>query len=284
MPELPEVEHIRRGLSAFLPGRRIEDVEVRWPGTIASHTATEFATAVRDLAFGAVGRRGKYLVLSLAPYELVIHLRMTGRILASHVHLAEWEEHPHVRVIFRLDRGASLYLSDVRKFARIYLVSDASEILGTLGMEPLAEELSLEVFGELLASHRRQLKPLLLDQHLLAGLGNIYTDETLWLAGLHPRRRSDTLGPEEIERLHQAMRATLQCALADGGTTMRDYRDVEGHEGTHQHSLAVYGRQGLPCPRCGAPVMRITVGQRGTHLCPVCQLEPAVEDTEHVPA
>lgn len=281
MPELPEVEHIRQGLDAFLPGRRIERIVITWPGVLATHAPDTFARAVLGLTFGSVSRRGKYLILRLAPYELLIHLRMTGRILAAETIQPEWEEHPHVRAIFGLDGGARLYMRDLRKFGRISLVADAGTIVGRLGPEPLAADLSLERFSQMLSEHRRQLKPLLLDQHAIAGLGNIYVDEVLWMARLHPLRRSNTLQDLEIRLLYDALQSVLGEAVGHGGTTLRDYRGADDREGAHQNSLSAYGRTGQPCPRCSTPIVRIVVGQRGTHLCPVCQQDPLHPEVIH---
>jgi formamidopyrimidine-DNA glycosylase len=281
MPELPEVEHIRQGLDTFLPGRRIERVEIRWPGVLATHTPEALAAETVGLTFGPVTRRGKFLILSLPPHDLLIHLRMTGRVLFSSARLPEWDEHPHVRAVFDLDDGSCLYLRDLRKFGRIYLVSDAAAVVGRLGPEPLNDDLTLEQFGALLAGHRRLIKPLLLDQHTLAGLGNIYVDETLWLAGVHPLRRSDSLNLAEVTALYDALHVVLDEAVSHGGTTLRDYRGADDREGEHQFALAVYGRAGLACPRCGTPVIRIVVGQRGTHVCPVCQTDTVRSEVDH---
>jgi formamidopyrimidine-DNA glycosylase len=282
MPELPEVEHIRQGLDATLPGRRIEQVDIRWPGVLATHTPDEFASAVVGLTFGPISRRGKFLILSLPPHDLLIHLRMTGRILVSSAHLPEWETHPHVRATRYLDDGTCLYLRDLRKFGRIYLLRDAGALVGRLGPEPLSEDFALEQFVALLAGHRRLIKPLLLDQHTLAGLGNIYVDETLWLAGIHPLRRSDSLTVAEVTALYHALHTVLNAAVSHGGTTLRDYRGVDDREGEHQFALAVYGRAGLSCLRCGTPVIRIVVGQRGTHLCPACQIDSVTAEVDNV--
>ncbi|NLT72904.1 MAG: bifunctional DNA-formamidopyrimidine glycosylase/DNA-(apurinic or apyrimidinic site) lyase [Chloroflexi bacterium] len=273
MPELPEVEHIRRGLDRFLPGRCIEGVNIPWPGILATHTPSDFAAAVRGLAFGPVARRGKYLIICLPPHTLTIHLRMTGRLYAADEPDPGWEDHPHTRAVFQLDGGARLYMRDLRKFGRIYLSSSASSLVDRLGPEPLSDTFTLERFAEMLSSHHRQIKPLLLDQHTVAGLGNIYTDESLWKAGLHPLRRADSLTAEEVAALYTALRAILAEAVTHGGTTLRDYRGVDDVAGSHQRALAVYGRAGHACPRCCTPVVRIVVGQRGTHICPTCQRE-----------
>lgn len=278
MPELPEVESIRRGLNTVLPGHEIAHVEIHWPGVVATHTPAEFRRAVAGLRFGPIERRGKYLILALPPYDLVIHLRMTGRLYVCESAVPEWETHPHVRAVFTLAGGGRLYMRDLRKFGRMYLVSDAKCIIENLGPEPLDNALTSERLGQILGRHHRQIKPLLLDQHTVAGLGNIYVDESLWLAGLHPLRRSDSLTPAEVSALHQAIRDVLDAALAHGGTTMRDYRGADDEQGAHQFSLAVYGRAGEPCPRCGTPIARMVVGQRGTHVCPTCQ--PLLEAQE----
>ncbi len=278
MPELPEVEYIRQGLNAALPGQAIEHVEILWPGVVATHTAEAFKQAVEGLRFGPVGRRGKYLILALPPHDLVIHLRMTGRLYICESAVPEWESHPHVRAVFTLAGGGRLYMRDLRKFGRMYLVADANSIIGTLGPEPLDNALSAERLRQILVGHHRQIKPLLLDQHTVAGLGNTYVDESLWLAGLHPLRISDSLTATEVAALHQAIRSVLKAALAHGGTTMRDYRGPDDEQGAHQFSLAVYGRTGQPCPRCGSTITRMVVGQRGTHVCPACQPLPKAQE------
>ncbi len=285
MPELPEVEHIVRGLDACLPGRAVCGLVVGWERTLATHTVRELEQVIRGLAFGRVTRRGKYLLLELPPYWLIVHLRMTGRLLFTPAPEPAWEQHPHVHLIVQLDGGARLYYHDMRKFGRFYLVRDPAEIVGGLGAEPLDPALTPERLGRILRSRRRQLKPLLLDQSALAGLGNIYADETLWAAGLHPLTRSDVLTDAEVARLHVGLGKVLRAAVAHGGTTLRDYRGPHDETGQHQHALAVYQRTGEPCPRCAAPIRRIVVGQRSTHYCPICQPMPVTpEETTHEPA
>jgi formamidopyrimidine-DNA glycosylase len=278
MPELPEVEYIRRGLDAHLPGRQIESVVVHWAGALATHSPEDFVPRVTGLRFGPVSRRGKFLILRLDPVYLLVHLRMTGRLYLSDAPSSEWEGHPHVRVTFCLDDGGRLYFRDMRKFGRIYLTGDPARLLEKLGPEPLGNLLSMEAFRALLTSRRRQIKPLLLDQSFIAGMGNIYVDESLWLARLHPLRRSDSLDAAEAAALYEALRHILREAIAHGGTTTRDYRGANDEIGSHQHALAVYRRTGLPCPRCDTPIVRTVVGQRGTHYCPVCQVAPQAEE------
>ncbi len=274
MPELPEVEYIARSLDARLPGQTVCDVVVRWERTLATHDPTSFRSALCGLTFQSVGRRGKFLLLELPPYWLIIHLRMTGRLYYCPAPQPDWEQNRHVHLILSLDRDARLYLHDIRKFGRAYLTFDPQEVVGNLGIEPLSPELTPERLAQELRSRRRQLKPLLLDQRVLAGLGNIYVDEALWAASIHPLTRSHTLTDAQIAELHENLRRILRDAIAHGGTTLRDYRGPCDETGQHQFSLAVYGRAGTPCRRCGTLIERTVVAQRGTHYCPVCQPVP----------
>ncbi|MGI6367372.1 MAG: bifunctional DNA-formamidopyrimidine glycosylase/DNA-(apurinic or apyrimidinic site) lyase [Anaerolineae bacterium] len=277
MPELPEVECVRRGLLRSLPGQEIATARVLWPGSVATHTPEAFAELVRGARWGVPDRRGKYLILPVPPRCLVVHLRMTGRLFAAPHRDDEWEYHPHTRLILEHTDGSRLYLRDIRKFARVYLVEDPLSVVGALGPEPLAEDLTAEVFDALLSRHRRQIKPLLLDQHVIAGLGNIYADESLWVAGIHPLRSSDSLSALERVRLYKAIRNVLSQAIVDGGSTIRDYHGADDRRGSHQQVLAVYGRRGRPCPRCGSEIIRSVVAQRGTHWCPTCQPLPGLQ-------
>ncbi|MCD6520836.1 MAG: bifunctional DNA-formamidopyrimidine glycosylase/DNA-(apurinic or apyrimidinic site) lyase [Anaerolineae bacterium] len=268
MPELPEVETIVRELSKQLPGKRIIDVQVRWPRLIAAPSPRAFCEQAIGLTIQEVTRRGKFILISLPPLSLLIHLRMSGQLLLVS------EDTPadkHVHVIWRFSSDEALFYRDVRKFGRLYLVRDPQAILAGLGPEPLSSEFTPQRLAELLRGQRRQIKPLLMDQHTLAGLGNIYTDESLWLAGIHPKRRAGSLTPSEIQRLHQAIRQVLWNAIQHKGTTLRDFRDPHNGAGENQFSLAVYGHQGEPCPRCGHPIERDLIGGRGTHFCPLCQ-------------
>jgi len=179
-------------------------------------------------------------------------------------------------VLFPLDDGQSLCFYDQRKFGRLRLVDDPAEVLNDLGPEPLADDFTAAQLGEMLTRRRGRIKPLLLNQHFLAGLGNIYSDESLWRAGIHPLRRANTLTPAQVQRLHRAIRDVLRAAIADGGTTLPDatYQRTDGQPGEFGKRLAVYGRAGQPCLRCGTAIERIRVSQRGTHFCPRCQPLP----------
>jgi len=271
MPELPEVETVVRGLRASLVGRAIVEVEVRWARSVVPPDPTAFARRIRGQTITGVSRRGKWLVFALSGAEtLLVHLRMTGQLVLEPEGCPEGR---YARVLFRLDDGRRLRFSDMRKFGRLRLVSDPAEVLGDLGPEPLADDFTAARLSQMLARRRGRIKPLLLNQRFLAGLGNIYTDEALWRARIHPLRGADTLSAAEVQRMHAAIQSVLRAAIAGGGTTLPDeaYRRADGRSGEFAGRLAVYGRAGKPCPRCGEPVERIKVSQRGTHFCPVCQ-------------
>ncbi|HSH79835.1 MAG TPA: bifunctional DNA-formamidopyrimidine glycosylase/DNA-(apurinic or apyrimidinic site) lyase [Herpetosiphonaceae bacterium] len=272
MPELPEVETVRRTLEAALVGRRIvEPARVTWPRTIAEPAPELFCELLCDRPVTAVERRAKYLIIRLDRGEaLVVHLRMTGRLV---LHAEADEPDAHTHVVLRLDDGRQLFFRDTRKFGRIWLLDSAGLDLldGRLGVEPLHAALTAEEFRTLLRRRKGRLKPLLLDQKLIAGLGNIYVDEALWAARLHPLQTVPPLADEEIDRLYAAIRSVLAAAIERRGTSFSDYRDGWGEQGDNQNFLQVYGRAGQPCHRCGTPIERTVIGQRGTHFCPGCQ-------------
>jgi formamidopyrimidine-DNA glycosylase len=274
MPELPEVETIVRKLRLRIIGQRVVNVQVRWPRSIATPSVEDFRNGLVGCEIRAIDRRGKYIVITLSPGGfLLVHLRMTGRLIYAQAtlepHLLEADLHTHI--VFEFASHDKLYFRDTRKFGRLFLVHDPNEVTAHLGIEPLGSDFTSEVFGKLLGKRRRPLKVALLDQSMLAGLGNIYVDESLWLAKLAPYRVSNTLTTTEVERLHQAIGQVLACALEHHGTTLRDYRDPDDQAGANESCLEVYGRKDEPCSRCGTPIERIVVAQRGTHYCPHCQ-------------
>jgi formamidopyrimidine-DNA glycosylase len=271
MPELPEVETVARGLRTSLVGATVVGAEVRWARSLVPPNPAAFTRRLTGQAVTDVGRRGKWVVIALSGGDaLLVHLRMTGRLaLESGPGLDD----SHLRVALSLDDGRRLCFVDQRKFGRMVLTAEPQAVLGELGPEPLAESFTAAQFADMLARRRGRIKPLLLNQRFLAGLGNIYTDEVLWRAGVHPLRTADTLTPAEVRRLHRAIRSVTRAAIASGGTTLPDraYRRADGRPGEFAPRLGVYGRVGQPCPRCGLAIERITVGQRGTHLCARCQ-------------
>lgn len=272
MPELPEVETVRRSLQQALAGRRIVEVtRVAWARTIAAPAPEIFCDLLRDRAVLDVDRRAKYVVIRLDRDEaLVVHLRMTGRLT---VVSADDMPDKHTHVALRLDNSQQLFFRDTRKFGRIWLLdTDGLRVLyEKLGPEPLDDALTAEEFRTLLRKRKARLKPLLLDQTLIAGLGNIYADEALWLAKLHPLQTVAQISDAQIDALYAAIRHVLTISIERRGTTFADYRDAWGVGGENQHFLNVYDRKGQPCLRCGTPIERLVVAQRGTHICPHCQ-------------
>jgi formamidopyrimidine-DNA glycosylase len=269
VPELPEVEIIARGLDAALAGQTIRAVEVFWERSVAMPAAAEFAARLAGQRIVGVGRRGKFVVVRLQGGDvLMAHLRMTGTLCIAP---AERPLNPYVRVLFRLNSSHDLRFADTRKFGRLYLAETIEQVIGDLGPEPLGDEFTPAWLAGALRRRGARLKPLLLDQSFVAGLGNIYVDEALFRAGLHPLRRADSVSEEEAGRLHAAIQEVLRAAIGRRGTTLSDYRDAAGEPGENQMFLRVYHRHGQPCLRCGRPIERIIVGQRGTHFCPHCQ-------------
>jgi formamidopyrimidine-DNA glycosylase len=275
MPELPEVQTVVTDLvDGGLIGRYIEKVMVHWERTIAIPSAASFVRQLKGERFESIARRGKCIVCTLSSgASLIVHLRMTGRL---HLVAATTASDSHDRVVILLYDGRELRYHDTRKFGRWYLVQSTDSILGRLGLEPLDASFTAKALHMVLQSRKRRLKPLLLDQTTIAGLGNIYVDEALWLARLHPCRRSSELAPEETRRLHHAVRTVLHRGLRNMGTTLGEgdtnFYSVGRRRGRNHERLQVFRRTGQPCPRCGTPIERIVVGQRGTHICPCCQL------------
>ncbi|HTP07161.1 MAG TPA: DNA-formamidopyrimidine glycosylase [Anaerolineae bacterium] len=287
MPELPEVETLVRRLREPVIGRTIEDVTISWKRTIARPAPKEFARMLRGCTVQAIDRRAKYLVFTLvgagfAPAQgdrrlarsarsaswgtplhfLLIHLKMSGKLRLVD---ASAPIEKHDRVVFHLDNGQQLRFNDVRKFGKMWAVLDPEEVTGAIGPEPLAADFNLPKFRALVKSRTGVIKPLLLNQTFLAGVGNIYADESLWLAKIHPLRRANSLSDDEIAALYRALRQVLRTAIEDEGTDAGD-GVIEG-----DYAPRVYGREGLPCYRCHQPLHKIVVGQRGTHFCPQCQ-------------
>ncbi len=272
MPELPEVETVRSSLEQALAGRRIVEVtRVAWSKTVAAPEVALFREQLHDRAILGVGRRAKYVIIQLDHDDaLVVHLRMTGRLLVVD---GDVEPDQHTHVTLRLDNGQQLFFRDTRKFGRMWLLDRAGvEALDQkLGVEPLDAALTPAKFREILRRRKGRLKPLLLDQTVIAGLGNIYADEALWQAHLHPLHAVNELDDAQLDALYAAIRHILASSIANRGTTFADYRDGWGLRGNNQDFLKVYDRAGQPCLRCGTAIVRIVVAQRGTHICPQCQ-------------
>jgi formamidopyrimidine-DNA glycosylase len=275
MPELPEVETIARDLNAAgIVGKRLTCARVYWKRSIATPSAAEFCRLIPKKTIAGVHRRGKFLVFDLGAGEtLLIHLRMSGRLHWVPQGSAR-ERHEHVVLAFT--DGSELRFHDTRKFGRVYLTPAAETILERLGPEPLDPAFTVARLQAMLKACRRQLKPLLLYQRFLAGLGNIYADEALWESKLHPRRCSHALSKKEVASLHAAIRRVLRRGLRNLGTSLgtgkANFYSVGRRRGRNRDELKVFRRTGEPCPRCAADIRRILVGQRSTHLCPKCQI------------
>jgi len=273
VPELPEVQTVVNDLlAADLVGERITRVRVRWPGSIAVLSAEEFRRRLTGRRITGIRRRAKFIVWQLNDHQTMLtHLRMTGRFNLKPPGTA-YGEHDHLA--FTLTSRYQLRFQDTRKFGRFYL-ENCDAILKRLGPEPLEPQFSARLLGTRLACHRRQLKPLLLDQHFVSGLGNIYVDEALWDAGLHPLRLSNSLTGEETRRLHRSIRSVLRRGLRNMGTTLgtgeTTFYSVAGNRGRNRDELKVFRQTGVPCPRCRTAIVRLVVGQRSTHICPACQ-------------
>jgi formamidopyrimidine-DNA glycosylase len=278
VPELPEVETIRRELDREVVGKRIKTVEVTGLRSIRRHkTKKAFITRLDGVKITGVSRRGKYLVLKLDSGELlVIHLRMSGQLLRAQ------PKDPlpkHTHVVFTFTQGGQLRFVDPRTFGELFvttpdeLTTDAPE-LADLGMDPVEEAISWTVFGEMVLRRRMKLKALLMDQALIAGIGNIYSDEILWAAGLRYDRNTESLTTQEIRRLYRALVETLHEAIKHRGSTLSDqqYVDIFGRPGTYQLEHKVYDREGEVCRRCRGTILKAKFGGRSTFFCEACQV------------
>ncbi len=267
MPELPEVETRVRQLRAPCIDRTIERARINWPRHIDTPSPSVFRRRIRGQRVTDVRRRGKFLIFQLSEDALLFHLRMSGDL-----YLAA-EQSPvdrHVHTVLILDNLEQLRFSDARKFGRVYLVSSEDEITAGLGPEPLSKQFTPEKFTRALGARKRMIKPLLLDQNFIAGMGNIYTDEALHLAGLHPLTHSHTLSPAQARRLWHSLRQVLRDGILHNGASI----DWVYKGGSHQNHFRVYGRRGEPCHGCGCTITRTTIAQRGTYFCPSCQPAP----------
>ena len=274
MPELPEVQSVVDTLCRNnIPGRLITGASVYWFKTVADMDPGDFCKKIKGRTIRQITRRGKYIVFDLSSgLTLMIHLRMTGRL--------NWEptdkpRNKHEHVILNLGEKDSLRFQDTRKFGRIWLTGEPEEILARLGPEPLEESFTIGRFLTMLRATNRQIKPLLLDQRFLAGLGNIYVDEALWESGIHPQRISSSLARHEVKALHRAIPHVLRKGLRNLGTSLGTGKSnfyLPGNRpGRNAEELNVFRRTGMACPRCRNIIVRIVVAQRSSHICPVCQ-------------
>ncbi len=273
MPEMPEVEIIRRYLDKQLTGQRIMGVELLLPRQIKWPEPEGFRAMAIGRRIAGMHRRGKYLLMALDNgSELVFHLRMTGRLVYEP---AGVNHDSHARLLFQLDGGGLLVYGDTRTLGTLYALSPGERWrihgLAEMGPEPLTGDFTPAYIQQTAKGRRTAVKSFLLNQKYIGGIGNIYADEALFLARIHPLRPAGSLSAAECQRLHQSVNTVIAAGIRDGGTTFRDYKNGEGKQGSHQEQLYVYNRQGQPCRRCGTKIEKITVGGRGTHFCPHCQ-------------
>ncbi|MEA2379348.1 MAG: formamidopyrimidine-DNA glycosylase [Thermoleophilaceae bacterium] len=277
MPELPEVETIRRQLAPALEGRRIDSVEVRDPRWSDPAPPEAIADALRGRLIERVGRRGKYLIVSLEDdVHLVMHLRMTGNLLLTE----EAEAPAHTRVTMRLDDGRRLLFVDVRRFGTgdVLLGSDAlaEYFESRLGVEPLSADFTAEALRAMARGRKQPVKAFLLNQERIAGVGNIYADEALFRARIHPLRPVGSLKRGQLEALRSGVVESLELGIDSKGASIDDYRHVDGARGSFQDRFLAYSRVGEPCVRCGTPIEKLRAAGRGTYVCPSCQPRPRV--------
>jgi formamidopyrimidine-DNA glycosylase len=281
MPELPEVETVRRRLAPLLEGRRLERVEIADPRLTRPYDPFETARELEGERIVQLDRRGKYLIVRFeSGRALLIHLRMTGSL--RHAASGTLPDDPHRRAVVKLDDGSDVAYRDVRRFGTWLLLepADVDRYLETkVGPEPLARSYRASTLAERLAGRRAPIKAALLDQRTVAGVGNIYADEALWRARVHPLTPAGELTTDEVKEVHSAVRAVLNMGIRRQGSTLRDYQLPDGSSGTAQDRFKVYGRAGEPCARCGTPIDKIRVAGRGTWYCPQCQVYRAGSGT-----
>lgn len=271
MPELPEVQRVVDGLNEAARGRTIRAVQVRWPRYVEGVAADGLPALLAGQTIGTARRRGKYILLPLEHHGLVLHLRMTGQIIKR----PAGDEPAHTHVVFELDDEERIFFADARKFGRMVVVPigelDAAEAALPLGVEPIGESFTPEYLRTVCAGRARSIKNILMDQRLIAGIGNIYACEALWLAGIDPFRSGDRIGKKEFPAIVRAVREILETALAHGGASISDYRAVNGESGTMQNHFIVYGREKGTCPRCNETIRRLPDAGRSSFWCPGCQ-------------
>lgn len=273
MPELPEVETIRRSLADKIIGKAFENVEVFLDKMVKGLEPANIQSELKGKKITRIDRRGKYLIVHMTgDMAMVIHLRMTGQLVCCR---PEEEKTKHTHVIIQLSDNLHLRFIDQRQFGKIQFVSkkELENVSGlkTLGVEPLSEEFTRDYFKKEIRSKRTKIKPLLLDQTFIAGIGNIYADEVLFRSMINPEKVASTLTPREVSRLHIAIKEVLNEGIENKGTSIKDYIDGDGNKGSNQNNLRVYGRDGEPCLKCGKTIEKKTIGGRSSHYCPKCQ-------------
>jgi formamidopyrimidine-DNA glycosylase len=267
MPELPEVETIKTELSPHIIGRRFAGVTVCDAKLVRQPSVEELCQKLVGQKINSLERRGKYLIFHLSSGEvLIMHLKMSGALL-----LNPEQADRHSRAIFDLDNGSQLIFTDRRRLGALWLVEKEQSIIGKLGPEPLTTEFTAKTLARRLQKHKAPIKAVLLDQAFIAGIGNMYADETLFAAGIHPLRQANSLSPKEIENLHKAIVDVLRSAIDSKGASVDTYKRPEGELGTAHSNFCVAHRGGKPCPTCSTPIQRLAIRNRGSYFCPNCQ-------------
>ena len=267
MPELPEVETVKNELLPHVIGHSIASVDLLWDRIVHHPSAEEFRHRLPGQTITGGARRGKYLILHLSSGEsLIIHLKMSGSLLIDPP-----EAERYIRAVIHLDNGSGIFFRDPRKFGVMWLTKDAGSVVGKLGPEPLEDDFAAEALANRLAHRTAPIKALLCDQSFIAGIGNMYADEVLFAAGIHPLRPGGSLSPDEVDRLYQTIWRVLTSAIGSKGASVSTYRRPGGELGTAHHAFRVAHRRGLPCPTCGTPIQRLPIRNRGSYYCPICQ-------------
>ena len=270
MPELPEVETIKNELAPHILGRQVTGITLSWDGIVSQPSVKDFSSHLIGQKITRLARRGKYLLFGLSSGEiLVIHLRMTGSLLLN----SATSDDKYIRAIIQLDGGIRLSFRDPRKLGRMWLVRSENTISGKLGPEPLEASFTPEVLAQRRHQRKAPIKALLLDQSFIAGIGNMYADEALFAARIHPLKPGDSLSRSEVERLHSAIKQVLRSAIDDKGASVQNYFRPSGEPGTAHFQFKVAHRGGKSCPICGTPIQRIPIRNRGSYFCPRCQAQ-----------
>ncbi len=272
MPELPEVETIKNELRPYVVGRNVSGVTLFWEGMLQKTTPAEFHSRIYGQRITGLSRRGKYLIFSLAGGELlIVHLRMTGALLIG----KDLSEPPKfTRAVLHLDDGSSIFFRDPRKFGKMRLVKGDDTVFGRMGPEPLEPDFTPRVLAGLLAKRKAPLKAVLIDQNVIAGIGNMYADEALFSARIHPLRAANSLSRGDSRRLHRAIQQVLRAAIGQKGASVSTYFRPSGEKGTAHVQFRVAHGRGKNCPNCSTPIERIVVRNRGSYFCPKCQQAP----------
>ena len=269
MPELPEVETVKNELLPHIVGHQVTGVTLFWKKLVRHPSAEEFCSRLIGQRITGGTRRGKYLILNLASGEsLIIHLKMTGSLLLNP---ASAGLDRFIRAILHLDKGIEIYFRDPRKFGTMWLIEDVNSVVGKLGPEPLEADFTPQILAQRLTNRTAPIKALLCDQTFLAGIGNMYTDEALFAARIHPIRPSGSLSRDEIERLHSAIQQVLLSAIDNKGASVNTYFRPDSEQGTAHLQFQVAHRRGKTCPVCGTPIQRLPIRHRGSYFCPKCQ-------------